>query len=384
MTQSSDAICKAVAAHAKQLEKLATDVHGNPELGFEETKARDWQVKLLRRWEFKVRTPFAGLATAFNATRGKGSPVFCFMSEYDALPDIGHACGHNLICAAALGAGTALADVMQKERTAGTVVVMGTPGEESFGGKVKMIRKGALKGIDAAIMAHPSNNTGPDPGSNAIQRFDVAFAGKAAHAAGSAEKGRNALDAVMLVFHAVNAWRQQLPESARIHGIVTEGGVKPNIIPHKASCMFYLRAPDEARLSRMAGRFADIAKGAALMTGTSVSLAPAFLPYKARKPNQPLNQAYIKAARAAGMKPASSAGPNRGSSDFGDVSHVLPSAHVYFKITKRDVAAHSIAFEKAAGSAYARRQMLRAAEALARVGYRYFTDGEFRDLVTFS
>ncbi len=374
-------IKKTIAARAEQLEALAMKIHRNPELGLEEKKACAWQVQMLKRWGFKVQTPFAGFSTAYKAVCGRGKPVFCLMAEYDALPGIGHACGHNLICTVAMGAGFAIREALKREKIPGTVVVMGTPAEESEGGKVRMLQNGALKGIDAAMMAHPWFRTTPDIGSTAIQRIDVTFKGVSAHAAAAPEKAKNALDAVMLLFHGVSAWRQQLPESSRIHGIVAEGGVIPNVIPDIASCQFYLRSPDEDVLADMAERFGDIVRGAALMTGTKARMSPAMEPYRARRPNKSFNEAFLESAEAVGLNPVIPDGPDRGSTDFGDVSQVIPGIHPYFGIAKKEIAGHSIAFKKAAGSAYALKQMLRATEAVAQVGYRYFADDAFRKSV---
>ena len=371
---------KVLERKAGQILSLAKKIHANPEIGFEERKACRWQVELLKKWDFRVQCPFVGVSTAYKAIRGRGKPVFCFMAEYDALPEIGHACGHNLICSAAIGAGVALAEVLQKEKITGSVVVMGTPAEESKGGKVIMVKRGALRGIDAVIMAHPGAKTSPDAGSNAICRYDVTFKGKAAHAAGDPPQGYSALDAVILFFQGINAWRQFLPESSRVHGIILEGGVMPNIIPEQASCRFYLRSPDDAYLVKMSNRFKQIAAGAAMMTGTKFKISPALEAYKARLPNKYLNEAYLEAARKLGMNPVIPEHPERGSSDFGDVSQKVPGAHVYFNIAgkKKELPAHSIAFREAAGSEYGLQQMLRAANAMAQVGYRYFTDADFQ------
>jgi amidohydrolase len=367
-----------LAKYAGDIDALATAIFKNPELGFEERKACDLQVGLLKQWGFEVTSPFAGLDTAYVAVWGKGKPTFCFMGEYDALPDIGHACGHNLICSAAIGAGCALRDVMKRQKIPGRIVIMGTPAEESKGGKLVMIRNGALRGLDAVLEAHPSYRTTPDSGSTAIRRLDVRYFGKAAHAAGSPELGRNALDGVMLLFQGVNAWRQHMTESNRVHGIVTDGGVAPNIIPERAAARFFLRSLDDNDLAEMLVRFRAIARGAALMTGTRLVLKESSTGYKARLPNTPLNEAYIEAAGVAGLKPVIPEKSGRGSSDFGDVSHEAPGAHVYFGIGRQKIASHSVAFREAAGSPYGRRQMLAAANALAAVGYRYFTDADFR------
>ncbi|MCA1810376.1 MAG: peptidase dimerization domain-containing protein, partial [Lentisphaerae bacterium] len=253
---------------------------------------------------------------------------------------------------------------------------------EGQGGKVHMIRAKALKGIDAAIMAHPSWRTTPDTGSTAVCRYNVIFHGKAAHAASSPELGRNALDAVMLLFQGVNAWRQHLPETCRVHGIVTNGGAAPNIIPDLASCYFYLRSTADEVPAAMRRHFADIARGAALMTGTRLELQPVTVPYRARRPNHALNEAYRQYARDLGLNPVDPSRPGRGSSDFGDVSQVVPGAHVYFGIARREIAGHSTEFLEAARSDYGISQALRAAEALANVGYRYFIDKSFRNEVS--
>ncbi|MDO9543302.1 MAG: M20 family metallopeptidase [Kiritimatiellia bacterium] len=366
---------------AHNLRQLAKKIHSFPELGFKEKKACHWQAGLLRKWHFRVETPFAGLITAYHAAFGRGRPALCFMAEYDALPELGHGCGHNLICAAALGAGKALAEIMRQEGIAGTVFVMGTPAEEALGGKVKMIKAGALKGVDAALMAHPSWRTTPDTGSTALQRVKVRFRGKSAHAAAAPELGKNALDAVILLFQGINAWRQQLPEDSRIHGIIKEGGVAPNIIPDNASCFFYLRSSNDNVLEEMISRFKKMVKGAEQMTGTRAELEFSDVAYRSRRPNRFFNEAFINYAGKLGLNPVIPGRAGRGSSDFGNVSRLVPGAHVYFGIAKHEIAAHSVAFRKAAGSEYALRQMLGVAEVLANTGYRFFTDTDFQNNV---
>lgn len=366
---------------AFNLRQLARRIHSFPELGFKEKKACRWQAELLRKWHFRVETPFAGLTTAYNAAFGRGKPVLCFMAESDALPELGHGCGHNLICAAALGAGKALAETMKREKITGTVLVMGTPAEETLGGKVKMIRAGALKRVSAALMAHPSWRTTPDTGSTAVQQVNVCFRGKSAHAAVAPELGKNALDAVILLFQGINAWRQQLPEDSRIHGIIKEGGVAPNIIPDNASCFFYLRSSNDNVLEEMISRFKKMVKGAEQMTGARAELEFSDVAYRSCRPNRFFNEAFIDYAGKLGLKPVIPKHPDRGSLDFGNVSRLVPGAHVYFGIAKREIAAHSVAFRQAAASEYALRQMLGAAEALANIGYRFFTDADFRNNV---
>ncbi len=368
----------AIAAHSDELTDLARRIHANPELGLQEKQACAWHTETLRGWGFEVTTPFAGLETAYHATSGEGGPAFCFMAEYDALPGIGHGCGHNLIGAAAVGAGKALADVLAEENLPGTVVVMGTPAEEGLGGKVKMLAQDALAGIDAVMLAHPRWQTMPDTGCNAITRFRVSFEGRAAHAAAAPEQGRNALDAVMLAFQGINAWRQYLLEECRVHGYVDDGGSMANTIPEHASFIVYLRAATEATLEDMIERLRMIAEGAALMTATTAKVEPWGERYQARIANAPLNEAWLQATKAAGLNPVVPDRPNRASSDFGDVSQRLPAAHVYFGIADEPTPVHSPEFCVAAGADLGMQRMLIAAEALATSGHRYLSDEDFR------
>ncbi len=244
-----------------------------------------------------------------------------------------------------------------------------------------MLRRGAFRGVDAAIMAHPSWRTFRDNGSTAIRRFKVSFKGQSAHAAATPELGRNSLDAVMLLFQGINAWRQQMPEGARVHGVVEQGGVLPNIIPDFASCTFFLRALDDALLDEMEKRFRAIVRGAGLMSATMPRIVGWLLPYKARRPNAAFNELFMEAAETAGLKPAPVRDISKGSSDFGDVSQAMPGVHVYFGIAKQKIPGHSIQFAQAAGSLFGLEQMLKMTEVLAVMGARYLWDGAFRKRV---
>ncbi len=381
MNSVQDDIRSTLARHRSELEQLARQIHENPELGLEETRACAWHVELLRAWGFLVETPFAGLNTAYKAVTGDGDPTFCFMAEYDALRGLGHGCGHNLIGAAAVGAGKALAETLQREGIPGTVVVMGTPAEEGRGGKVMMLAQDALAGIDAVMLAHPRSRTMPDTGSSAIARFEVSFRGRSAHAAAAPEEGQNALDAVMLTFQGINAWRQHLPEACRVHGIIDDGGETANTIPDHASSIIYLRAMEDGILEGMVRRLHAIAEGAALMTETVARVEKWGEGYRARVPNAPLNEAWMEASAKAGLDPGPPSKPNRASSDFGDVSQLRPGAHVYFGISEEHIPVHSVAFREAAGSEFGMDRMLRAAEALAVAGHRYISEPAFRERV---
>ncbi len=361
--------------------KLSDSVWNNPELAYQEKFACAEQVKLLQSLGFEVRTPFAGLDTAYFAEWGKGEVTFAFAAEYDALPEVGHGCGHNLICTAAIAAGYAAMNYMRKHGISGRIAVIGTPAEENAGGKVKMVEQNCLDKIDAVMMVHPNSATLPDTGSTAMDCYDVTFRGHSAHAAASPELGLNALDAVMLCFSAINAWRQQLPEHARIHGIVTSGGAAPNIIPDYASCRIYLRSSNEAWIEKMRRRFREIVHGAEIMTGTKGEITPCAEFYKSRNPNSEMNARFIENAEILGMNPVKPANPGRGSSDFGNFSHEIPGIHPYFGISKEKIPAHSPEFAAAAKSGFAFEEMMKAAAAMTATGMDFIADSSFRAAV---
>jgi amidohydrolase len=372
-------ISETVQKYGSELKSLSLKIHRCPELGMLEFNACKWQTELLKKMGFEVHSPYCGLKTAYFAKSGNVGPVFSFLAEYDALPEIGHACGHNLICSAAIGAGKALAETLKKEKIPGTVIIIGTPAEEGKGGKVQLLSKKGFDNIDAVMMAHPLYRTQPWHGFLSVERFNVSFHGKSSHAANTPEKGRNALDAVMLFFQGINAWRQHVPESCRIHGIVTSGGTAPNIIPDFSSSSFYLRAEKGSTMEEMIKRFKDIAKGAALMTGTSCEIKKGEEGYKSGKINRILNEEYFRVAEDLGMNPVMPERGGRASSDFGDVSQVIPGTHVYFGISpKEKPPLHSTKFTEAAKSDYALDAMLKASEAMAQIGYRFCTDPGFR------
>jgi len=360
---------------------LAREIHAHPEPGLAEHYACSIQTRLLKGVGFDVSTPVAGLDTAYGAAFDNGSPRVCYMAEYDALNGIGHGCGHNLIAAASVGASIALRSALKESGVAGSVVCLGTPGEEGMGGKVTMVKEGMFEGMDLALMAHPSSLTTPDRGRLGVVRRRVVFHGQSAHAAASPQSGRNALDALMLLFAGVNAWRQHLPDNTRLHGIVIEGGEAANIVPRQASCSFYLRGADARALDAMLARFEAIAQGAALMTATEAEIIEESTPYQAGRINSLLNSEYFSIAQRLGMEPVIGE-PGRASSDFGDVANVLPAAHVYFGICRERIPGHSPEFARAANEDFAHQRMLLAAEALALLGWRFCSDAAFGGDVT--
>ena len=371
-----------IRCHREELITLAEEIWKHPEVAFTEKTALKLQKELLEKWGFTVEEAVYGLETSYKVEFGSGAPVFAIAAEYDALPELGHGCGHNLIAASSVAAFGALANYMKENSLSGKLILLGTPGEESYGGKVKMLENGCLDGVDASMMLHPSMRTIQDPGSTGIRRFTVEYKGHAAHASSSPEFGKNSLDAVMMLFNGINAWRQQMTDSARIHGVVLKGGTVPNIIPDYASCRFFLRSNDEAYLDYMEKRFRDMVKGSELMTETEAVITPFRTPYQSRKPNGPMNERFYSYAAELGMNPIkASPKAGRGSSDFGNFSRAVPGLHPYFEISKENICGHSPEFLEASDSPLGKENMLKGAEIMANIALDFLRDDSFRQEV---
>ena len=365
------------------LRSLSDDIWSHPETAYTEKYAVARVRDFMKEQGYEITTPYCGIETAFYCEYSQGEgPVFAFASEYDALPEIGHGCGHNLICMAGVAAFLAAAEMMKEGKISGKVILFGTPAEEGGGGKVKMAEAGCLKGVDAVVMTHPSAKNSPDPASSANCGLEIIFKGKAAHAAGAPEKAINALDAVQLLFAAVNAYRQQLPEHARIHGVILEGGLVPNIIPDRTRCRFYLRSGIESWSPVLEKRFRDMVRGAELMTGCTAEVKPFRPPYRARKPNAVMNKEFIRCMEELGMKITIPEHRGRGSSDFGNFSQIIPGIHPYFAVSDTmKPAGHSTEFCACAGQDAGFENGLNSAASLAFIGCKFLTDPEFRAAV---
>lgn len=368
-----------------ELNELSLAIWNHPEIAWQEKFAAAHVREFLEKRGFAVTAPCFGVETALRAESGKGDgPVFAFASEYDALPEIGHGCGHNLICVAGIAAFLAAAELLRESGIPGKVVLLGTPAEEGAGGKVKMLANGCLEGIDAVMMVHPGAVNCTDSGSTANQGLEVAFRGRAAHAAGNPDKGVNALDAVMLLFAAVNAYRQQMPSYALIHGFVNNGGAAANIIPDLTKCRFYLRTSVESFMPELETRFRNMVRGAELMTGCTAEIAPFRAAYRSRRPNTPMNEAFAAAMREMGQEVIVPQAVGRGSSDFGDFSQTIPGVHPSFCIKpacESELPGHSIKFREAAATKEAFENAMNAGAAMASVAWKYLTDGGFRAAV---
>ncbi|KOF12207.1 amidohydrolase [Planococcus glaciei] len=364
---------------SKREEYIATSqaIHAKPEIGNEEVFASATLVELLEAAGFTVETGVAGHETAFFASKESAlpGPTIAYLAEYDALPGLGHACGHNIIGTASVAAAIALSETFSS--TGGRVVVLGTPAEEggpNGSAKGSFVKHGLLQGIDAALMIHPSGKSAITGPSLAVDPLDFHFYGKPAHAAASPEEGINALDAVLQLFNGINALRQQLPSDARVHGIITHGGDAPNIIPEYASARFYIRADSWKKTEDTARKIRSIAEGAALATGATVKIERFQNEVKDLVLTDALDAIVREELLAVGEEVAASRSKGLGSTDAGNISYEVPTAHPYIKIGPDDLIAHTAEFREAAKSEAGNEALIRGAKALANTGYRLLTD----------
>ncbi len=372
MTATADAlrlrVVEAVDKLADALEGLSHDIHDHPELGFEEEKAHGWLTDFLARHGARVERGAGGLPTAFRATiPGTGpGPTIAILCEYDALPGIGHACGHNVIAAAGAGAGAALATALGRLPFAGQVQVIGTPAEEGGAGKVRLLEAGVFDGVDAAMMIHGRCGTQVWRPSLGIIKVQVDFFGQAAHASSWPWRGTNALNAVIGLFNALDAMRQQLRPDARVHGIIVKGGERPNIIPEHTSAEFYLRSLDRAYGDELLRRFQAAAEGAATATGCRVEVKPDPTVHDPLRPNATMARLFAaNLARIGFPEDPDDGQAGYGSTDCGNVSQALPTIHPYIRISPDGVPGHSREFARWARSPMARAGILAGAKALA-------------------
>ncbi|MET3657630.1 M20 family metallopeptidase [Sporosarcina psychrophila] len=359
--------------------QTSQEIHANPEIGNEEVYASAKHVALLEDAGFEVKTAVAGHETSFYAVKdsGKEGPTIAYLAEYDALPGLGHACGHNIIGTTSVAAGIALAEALPE--TGGRVVVLGTPAEEggpNGSAKGSFVRHGYLKDVDVALMIHPSGKTATTGESLAVDPLDFHFYGKPAHASGSPEQGINALDAVIQLFNGINALRQQLPSEVRIHGIITHGGDAPNIIPEYASARFYIRAESWQKTVETSDKVRNIAEGAALATGATVKIERFQNEVKDLVLNSVLDETLHVELETLGEVVHTEKRKGKGSTDAGNISYVVPTAHPYIKIGPDDLIAHTVEFREAAKSELGNQALITGAKALASTGYRLLTDAE--------
>ena len=350
--------------HRDELKELSLRIHANPETAFQEEKASTWLSDYLREKGFAVEKGIYGLATAFRAGYGKGKPVIALLAEYDALPKLGHACGHNIIATSAVGAG--IAAKLAVDEFGGTVQVMGTPGEESGGGKVYMVKGGAFKSVDAAMMIHPAGLNTVTTKFLALQTLKVEFFGKPAHAAAKPEVGINALEAMLMSYAGINSLRQHIRDSARIHGIITDGGDAPNIVPSHTAGHFIVRATEDSYLEELKVRVLNCFIGAATATGAKLKYKWGETRYAPLRSNFVLARMFRKNLQSLGRR-VHLVDPRIGigSSDIGNVSQVIPSIHPLIAIDTARAVTHSPQFAEKAICEAGMRGLFDAAKALA-------------------
>jgi len=334
----------------EQLLATSHAIHADPELLFEEYRASARLADALERGGLRVERGVGGLATAFRAELhgGDPGPTLAILAEYDALPGIGHACGHNIIATSALGTGLALA--RSGQRFPGRVLIIGTPAEEGGGGKILLAQAGVFDDVDASFMLHPSRSDMVRRSSLASSRVELVFHGKASHAAGAPDLGINALEAVIQTFVGVNARRLQMRADARVHGIITHGGDAVNIIPARASARFSIRARDRAYQRQLVAMLRHAAEAGATATGARLEWTET-RGYDNTVPNPTIADVIARNMAALGRTVVEPAPNERmGSTDMGDISQILPAVHAYFAIVPESIANHTVEFAVAAAS----------------------------------
>ena len=379
LSELKEAIKKNVEDNKELYLSASHQIHANPEIGNEEFFASGLLSGILEKEGFEVERAVAGHETAFLARKksDKPGPSIAFLAEYDALPGLGHGCGHNIIGTTSVAAAIALSKVI--DETGGEAVVFGTPAEEggpNGSAKGSFVKHGLLEGIDAALMVHPSNHTRLTSSSLAVDPLDFEFIGKPAHAAASPEEGINALDAVIQLFNGINALRQQLKDDVRIHGIITHGGDAPNIIPEYAKARFFIRATTRTSLNEVTRKVKAVAEGAALATGAKLNV----IAFQNEVDNLLLNKTYDQVFKEViedlGETVVEGDRDGIGSTDAGNISQVVPTIHPYIKIGADDLVAHTVPFREAAASVKGDEALITGAKGLALTAFQLVTDPE--------
>ena len=370
---SREKIAQSIDAAKGEILHLSHQIHEHPELKFEESFACDLLTRAIRGLGLEVQAGIAGLPTAFRAEFGAGrGPTVAILAEYDALPN-GHSCGHNLIAGAALAAAAGLASI--RDKLPGRIVLIGTPAEEGGGGKITLLDKGAFRGVDAAMMAHPYDSEFCSIPALATQHLRLTFHGRAAHAAAAPWDGASALSAVIQTFQSVDAARLHLRDGSRVHGIISNGGQAVNIIPELTQCEFLARATTSVYAAEIANRIVRCAEAAADATGARME-QQLIGGYKNMINNRAMAQLYARHSAALGTpSPEAAPGMPTGSTDMGDISHAIPSIHPLFQISDPGTGnCHEDAFVGYADSERGYAAMIRVAKAMALTAYDLLAD----------
>lgn len=376
MEKTKELLANLFEKYKEEFKELNEYLYNNPELGLKEYKACAAHSKILEKYGFTVEKNFANLETAFKASfkNGTSKIKIAILAEYDALPGIGHGCGHNIFGVTSIATGILTKELMEKNNIEGEILVIGTPAEETNGAKVDMANFGVFDDIDVAMAVHPSGEAHFRSGSSqAMEAIEFIFKGKTAHAAGSPHEGINALDGVLNLFNSVNALRQQTLETARIHGIITKGGEAANIIPDLAIANFYVRARTLDYLKGLVERVKNCAKGAALASGTTLEIRNYETSFANLVTNQKLSSVYEKNLKSLGVIEIRTK-ETFGSTDMGDVSHRCPTIHPNFPLTTRHLTGHSVEFAKASIQDEAYKGMKEACLSMSLTALEIFED----------
>ncbi|MGB2693564.1 MAG: M20 family metallopeptidase [Dehalococcoidia bacterium] len=363
-----------------QLIDLSHRIHANPELGFHEEKASAWLADALADAGFAVERGACDLPTAFVARAGIGPLHVAICAEYDCLPGIGHACGHNIIATAGIGAGIAAARVADEVGL--TVSVIGTPAEEGGGGKIMLLDRGAFSGVHAAMMVHPAPADVVEPPIIAVSHFDVHYTGKEAHASSYPEQGINAADAITVAQVGIGLLRQHMRSTDRIHGIVTKGGEAPNIVPAHTSAKYYVRARTLGELDDIRAKVNRCLEAGALATGATMRMVEVEKPYAQMEHDAEIAGVYKRNAEALGRKfPNLGTRGERfaGSTDMGNISLVIPSIHPMIGINSWPAANHQPEFTEHCATASADKAVIDGALAMAWTAIDLAMDDQLRD-----
>lgn len=360
-----DRVDTVVEDWSEALVEVSRNIHARPELGFEEQYAHDALSDLLQSAGLSVTRGAHGLPTAFVATAGTTGPLIAVLCEYDALPGLGHACGHNIIGAA--GAGAAIAAAAVADEVGGRILALGTPAEEGGGGKVFLAEAGAFDDVDAALMIHPAGLELSRFAAIAIQEVTARYHGRAAHAAAAPEQGRNALDAAILGYQGVAALRQHIASDERVHGIVTDGGAAPNVVPDTAETRWYVRSPSVDGLRILKERVVACLEAGAAAAGCTVDIAWKHPAFANMVDNEPLLDRYRRNLARTGRIAREPDGASQvvGSTDMGNISHIVPSIHPMIAVSPPTVTIHTEEFARYAAAPEGDQAVLDGARAMA-------------------
>ncbi|SFJ94609.1 amidohydrolase [Marinilactibacillus piezotolerans] len=365
-----------------ELQELSEYIYEHPELGHEEFLSSKAHVELLKNHGFEVEYPYLGVETAFRAIyKGeKEGPAIAYLSEYDALPGIGHGCGHNLLGSTDTGAGIALSKLV--DEIGGTVVVLGTPAEETNGDKVTMAAADTFDDIDVAFCTHPSDGYYTSGTSMAMEAIEFRFYGKTAHAAAAPFEGKNALDACLNTFNNINSFRQQMHPSARVHGVIKDGGEAANIIPDYTRAEFYVRAMDMPYLNELREKVIKCAEAGAMAAGCTMEWGHYEASYHNMITNETLSKRYNQNMKLLGVEMQEEERDSMGSMDMGNVSQVVPAINPYFEITNgKTVSAHTVEFRECTKTEEAYEGMEKTIAAFTQTAIDLITDSTLLEAV---